>query len=400
MAHRRGASVRGRQHQRGVSGPQIVPRHGHRVRAAPVACQRTRSRAHARTAARADRTISKSAYGSWARAHRAWWGSAHGCCRGRPAGADVARPGTRGAPDGSGLSHLRPVRGGSHRLPAARPLAAISPDACHWRQVVAGGSRGGTIKLWDLAQEKGRAARGRVMARLTRPPAHATCANQRSARWPGTARASSVWPSTRMASTSRQVCTARAVRISLIRRCAGHILRPRRRRRHCAQGPTCLPPLADSARVRAETRSGAAVQVWEVRQKGCLQTYRGHQARISALKHTPDGRWIASGDQNGARSRACCRSAPDLHPASTQALSRSGTCAWARRSRQGFAISREAQHVTHGTCPQELQGSTRTTPVTSLDFHPNEFLMSVGSGEHFPPRSPWGVRVCLRLEAR
>jgi katanin p80 WD40 repeat-containing subunit B1 len=36
------------------------------------------------------------------------------------------------------------------------------------------------------------------------------------------------------------------------------------------------------------------VKIWDIRRKGCIQTYHGHQDYISVLKITPDGRWLAS----------------------------------------------------------------------------------------------------------
>jgi WD40 repeat protein len=44
--------------------------------------------------------------------------------------------------------------------------------------------------------------------------------------------------------------------------------------------------------------SGAAdgsVKIWDVRRKGCIQTYNGHQDAMKVLRITPDGRWIATG---------------------------------------------------------------------------------------------------------
>ncbi|RKO92583.1 WD40-repeat-containing domain protein [Blyttiomyces helicus] len=41
------------------------------------------------------------------------------------------------------------------------------------------------------------------------------------------------------------------------------------------------------------------VKVWDVRRKGCIQTYTGHSGTVRILRITPDGRWIVSGGEDG-----------------------------------------------------------------------------------------------------
>ncbi|KAJ3191007.1 Katanin p80 WD40 repeat-containing subunit B1 [Irineochytrium annulatum] len=43
----------------------------------------------------------------------------------------------------------------------------------------------------------------------------------------------------------------------------------------------------------------AVVKIWDVRKKGCIQTYTGHGAAVEVLRITPDGRWIATGGADG-----------------------------------------------------------------------------------------------------
>ena len=49
----------------------------------------------------------------------------------------------------------------------------------------------------------------------------------------------------------------------------------------------------------ASGSSDASVKIWDVRRKGCIQTYTGHQGPLNVLRITPDGRWIATGGEDG-----------------------------------------------------------------------------------------------------
>ncbi len=48
--------------------------------------------------------------------------------------------------------------------------------------------------------------------------------------------------------------------------------------------------------------SGSAdlsLKIWDVRRKGCIQTYHGHSDSIETIEISPDGRWVASGSIDG-----------------------------------------------------------------------------------------------------
>ncbi|KAJ3103762.1 Katanin p80 WD40 repeat-containing subunit B1 [Phlyctochytrium planicorne] len=49
----------------------------------------------------------------------------------------------------------------------------------------------------------------------------------------------------------------------------------------------------------ASGSADAVVKIWDVRKKGCIQTYSGHEDSVTRLRITPDGRWIATGSQDG-----------------------------------------------------------------------------------------------------
>lgn len=41
------------------------------------------------------------------------------------------------------------------------------------------------------------------------------------------------------------------------------------------------------------------LQLWDLRRKGCIYTYRGHSKSINSIRFSPDGQWIASGGEDG-----------------------------------------------------------------------------------------------------
>lgn len=80
------------------------------------------------------------------------------------------------------------------------------------------------------------------------------------------------------------------------------------------------------------------IKIFDVRKKGCMQTYKGHAVGVSCIKHSPDGRWLVSGDMHGV------------------------VKVW---------------DLSTGKIVTELAGQARS-PVVSMDFHPHEFLLAVG----------------------
>ena len=36
------------------------------------------------------------------------------------------------------------------------------------------------------------------------------------------------------------------------------------------------------------------LQVWDVRRKGCIYTYKGHTESINSIQFSPDGKWVVS----------------------------------------------------------------------------------------------------------
>ena len=39
-------------------------------------------------------------------------------------------------------------------------------------------------------------------------------------------------------------------------------------------------------------------QLWDIRRKGCIFTYKGHTNGVNCLRFSPDGRWIASAGED------------------------------------------------------------------------------------------------------
>lgn len=42
-----------------------------------------------------------------------------------------------------------------------------------------------------------------------------------------------------------------------------------------------------------------AIKLWDIRRKGCIFTYKGHNKTVNSLKFSPDGQWIASAGEEG-----------------------------------------------------------------------------------------------------
>jgi WD40 repeat protein len=41
------------------------------------------------------------------------------------------------------------------------------------------------------------------------------------------------------------------------------------------------------------------VRIWDTRQKTSINTFKAHAGQVNALQVTPDGKWIATGGQDG-----------------------------------------------------------------------------------------------------
>lgn len=48
-------------------------------------------------------------------------------------------------------------------------------------------------------------------------------------------------------------------------------------------------------------------QLWDIRKKGCIFGYKGHNGTVNSLKFSPDGQWIASGGDDNFVKVSWCR---------------------------------------------------------------------------------------------
>ncbi|ODN03976.1 Katanin p80 WD40 repeat-containing subunit B1 [Orchesella cincta] len=80
------------------------------------------------------------------------------------------------------------------------------------------------------------------------------------------------------------------------------------------------------------------LQMWDIRKKGCIFGYKGHNSTVNSLKFSPDGQWIASGGEDNY------------------------VKIW--DIRVGKVLSEFSDH---------------TGSVTDVEFHPHEFLLASSS---------------------
>ncbi|KAJ3349978.1 WD repeat-containing protein 90 [Entophlyctis luteolus] len=100
----------------------------------------------------------------------------------------------------------------------------------------------------------------------------------------------------------------------------------------------------------------SVVKVWDVKKKGCIQTYSnpgGSGGSVEVIRITPDGRWIASGWEDGS-----------VKVSSTRA------------NKLGGLFRAQIWDMTAGKLLKNFSDSN--SPVTSITFSPFEFLMTVG----------------------
>ena len=41
-----------------------------------------------------------------------------------------------------------------------------------------------------------------------------------------------------------------------------------------------------------------SIKLWDLRQKNCINTYKGHTMEVKSLEVSPDGKWFISGAQD------------------------------------------------------------------------------------------------------
>ena len=80
--------------------------------------------------------------------------------------------------------------------------------------------------------------------------------------------------------------------------------------------------------------------MWDIRRKGCIQAYKGHEDVINCIRFSPDGRWIITGSEDRTIKLWDLTAGKMLHD---------------------FKLHSGA--------------------VTSIEFHPNEFLLASGSAD-------------------
>ena len=114
----------------------------------------------------------------------------------------------------------------------------------------------------------------------------------------------------------------------------------------CHRGPVTRVDYHPFGAFFASTSTDGNVKIWDLRKKTCLQTYKYQEGKesgrpaVNFVKFSPDGRMVASGNADGT------------------------VILW------DLTIGKRLHKITH-----------HKSSITSMDFHPQEFILSVASSD-------------------
>lgn len=107
------------------------------------------------------------------------------------------------------------------------------------------------------------------------------------------------------------------------------------------------------------------MKIWDIRRKGCIQTYRGHTQGVTSIRFSPDGKWVVSGGEDG------------LVKVSFIFLNQMLTCL--KNYFIDSLIVIKLWDLTAGKILHEFQ--QHHSGITEMGFHPHEFLFTTASND-------------------
>lgn len=173
------------------------------------------------------------------------------------------------------------------------------------------------------------------------------------------------------------------------------------------------------------------LKIWDIRRKGCIQTYKGHTAGVTHVRFSPDGKWVVSGSEdsriklwdltagkqvwhpnpNPHHGRGAAPAAPPYDCGRADhwrfIVPSSPTCVgrWLPVARMVVtAVAARGRAVRQIHEFKQHEGAIR-----SMDFHPHELLLASGSQDrtvcthppedtHSPSRLASGSQPSRRLD--
>lgn len=131
------------------------------------------------------------------------------------------------------------------------------------------------------------------------------------------------------------------------------------------------------------------LKIWDVRRRGCVQTFRSHARGVSRVAFSPDGRWVVSGGHDGAVKARPVRDASCRHLLTDACVTSSSPCRtiqlWdltAAKVLVEFAPHAAAVSAVECVRPcadaRCVRADTSSSPCS---FHPHEFLLATASAD-------------------